>query len=107
MSAYQSPGFQPEWTEWNEMSTGHVGFMNKSNEHRYSWTGTSWGKSEMGEMMAKYSFLNWSQARAMGFTAVLLGKVLDHKESLRLFYSLPIGKSLQERFALREGVLCA
>jgi hypothetical protein len=53
----------------------------------------------------KCSFLSWRQARAMGLIAMLLGKVLDHINSLKLLCSLPAGKSLQEGFALKEGGL--
>ena len=70
-----------------------------------AWNFLGW-KLYGREKTAKCHLLNWSQARAMGLTAVLLGRVLDHIESLRFLCSLPAGKPLQEGFALREGVLC-
>lgn len=47
----------------------------------------------------------WKQARAVGFTAELPGKALDHIEFLNLFGSLPAEKPQPEGFALKEGGL--
>lgn len=44
-----------------------------------------------------------SQARAMGFTAELLGKALDHIEFLKLLGSRPAEKP-QEGFSLKGGL---
>lgn len=50
----------------------------------------------------KCNYLSWSQARAMGLTAVLSGKVHDHIEKLNLLYPLPAGKHCKKNLTLKR-----